>query len=299
MKAPLFLFVSLGLAVQCAAQATASQEGPNPNLLPIGRHGTSVAAPGQIIDLGSGRPSDLKGVVQAADGKRFVFLGEQHATTAHQQMEADVIKALVAAGRHVVVGMEMYTRPVQDVLDKWSTGEMSEADFITLSDWKHQWGFDYGFYRPVFEAVKANHLPLIGLNVPRQWVHDVGQAGFESLPTNARLQLPPQIYLGNREHREVFDSLMGGHSMAGTSMDKMYAAQVLWDESMADTAVKYLDRFPSDRSTVFVVIAGAGHLMYGQGINYRIHRDHMIMLQSDSPVTVSRGLGDFVYVSPK
>lgn len=293
----------LSIGLTGFTQPADSPKAPDSNQLPIGRHGTVSAAPGQILDLGSDRPADLSRFVRAAEGKRFVFLGEEHATTAHQKMEADVIDALVAAGRHVVVGMEMYTRTKQGALDKWSSGSMTEEDFLADSDWKHQWGFDYAFYRPVFEAVKTHRLPLVALNVPREWVHDVSRGGFESLPTEARLQLPADLFMGNRNHREVFDSLMGGHSMAGTSMDRMYAAQVLWDEAMADTAVKYLQRFPADRDTVFVVIAGAGHLMYGQGINYRIKRDGggsgitMIMMRSDEPVVVSRGIGDFVYVS--
>jgi uncharacterized iron-regulated protein len=199
----------------------------------------------------------------------------------------------------------MYTRPKQDVLDHWAAGDLSEDEFLQQSEWKGQWGYDFSFYRPVFGAVKELHLPLVALNVPRDWVRAVGKNGFESLPTSARLQLPPKLGLDNRRHREVFDALMGGHSMTGTSMDRMYEAQVLWDEAMADTAVKYLARVPAKPDGIFVVIAGAGHSMYGQGINYRVQRDHggsgitMVMLQSDEPVRVSRGLADFVYVSPK
>jgi uncharacterized iron-regulated protein len=242
-------------------------------------------------------------MVRASQSDQFVFLGEQHATTSHQQMESTVIRALQAAGRHVVVGMEMYTRPKQDVLDQWSAGSLSEDEFLTNSDWKHQWGFDYSFYRPVFEAVREGHLPLVALNVPREWVHAVGRSGYSGLPTSAKLQLPIELFLGNREHREVFDALMGGHQITGGGMDNMYAAQVLWDEGMADTAVKYLERQPPDPLRVFVVIAGEGHLMYKEGINWRIERRlgrkakgvTVVMLSSEKPVTVARGIADFVY----
>lgn len=277
----------------------------DPNRLQIGRPGLATVTPGQIVDLRERSVTSLEGFLKATDRSRFVFLGEQHATAAHQLLEAQVIRGLAARGRKVIVGVEMYQRPTQDVLDDWSAGRLGEEEFLTKSEWKTQWGFPFAFYRPVFEAVRDLKLPILGLNIPRAWVHATATGGFEALPTSAKLQLPADLFLGNKEHRQIFDAMMGGHSMAGTSMDRMYSALVLWDESMADTALKYLERVPTTRQTVFVVIAGAGHVMYGQGINYRIARRHggsgttLVMLESDSPLEVSRGLADFAMVSAK
>jgi len=97
---------------------------------------------------------------------------------------------------------------------------------------------------------------------------------------------------------------VGGHPMAGPQGDNMYSAQVLWDEGMADTAIKWLERNPGDSTTVFVVIAGSGHVMYGQGINYRIRRRTkqpgvtVVMGQANGDSKVAKGIGDFVYVTP-
>lgn len=277
----------------------------DPNLLGIGRRGTVRAMPSQIVDTRSGKTATLADIAKAAQGKRFVYLGEEHATTAHQAMEASVIEALNAAGRKVIVGMEMYTRPKQDVLDLWSAGKLTEDEFKEQSDWKGQWGFDYDYYRPVFEAVKAHQLPLVALNVPRDWVRTMTRKGYSGLPTSARLQLPSDIDLGNKAHREIFDALVGPHAMPGVSADGMYGSQVLWDTAMADTALKYLALAPATPGTVFVVIAGSGHVLYGQGINYRVEKRRggrgitIAMLESDTPVEVSRGIADFVFVSPK
>jgi len=277
----------------------------DPNRLPIGTKGEATVPAGQIYDLTRQRRATVQDIVDAARGKRFVFLGENHATTDHQQMEAEVIAALVGAGRHVVVGMEMYQRPKQNWLDQWSSGTISEADFVTQSDWKGQWGYDFAFYRPVFQVVRDNGLPLVGLNIPRIWVRDVGQQGFAGLPDDAKAELPPAMDLSNKDHHAIFDALMGGHPAGGSNMDNMYAAQVLWDEAMSDTAIKYLDKAPKDPKAVFVVIAGSGHLEYKQGINWRIAKRKagdgvtVIMMQSDEPATVSRGIGDFVYVTPE
>ena len=278
------------------------QTEPDPNLLPIGSKGSVTVQPGQIIDVRTGKPATADDLARAAEGKPYVFLGENHATTEHQKMESTVIEALANAKRKVAVGLEMYTRPKQDVLDEWSAGSLSEDAFLEKSEWKVQWGYPYPFYKPVFDSVLNHHLPLIALNVPRDWVRKVGKKGYAGLPTSAKLQLPADLYLGNKDHRKLFDAMVGPHQGMG-SMDNMYAAQVLWDEGMADTAVKYRAVTPTERDSVFVVIAGSGHIMYKQGIPYRIHRHKggegisLIMISSDKPVEVSKGIGDFVYVT--
>lgn len=271
----------------------------DPLLLDIGPKGTARVMVGQIVSTSTGSPCTVEDIAAAADGKRFVYLGEEHANGAHQDRQAEIIRALVKHGRKVVVGLEMYQRPKQDWLDRWSKGELDESAFLDGSDWKKQWGFEFRFYRPVFEAVRENHLPLVALNVPRTWVHDVAVGGFTAMKPEDRAQLPAEMPLTNEKHKLVFDSLTGGHSMSAN----MYAAQVLWDEAMADSALKWLSAHPTDRSTVFVVIAGSGHVMYKQGINWRVDRRKggpgitVLMATSDEARDVAKGVGDFVYLA--
>lgn len=277
----------------------------DPNQLAIGRKGFVTVQPDTLVETKDGKAATLQDVVAAAKGKRFVYLGENHATAPHQQFHADVIKALADSGRHVVVGLEMFTRPKQDVLDLWSSGTLAEEDFLAASEWKTQWGYPYRYYKPIFDIVKDKKIPLVALNVPREWVRAVAKGGFAGLPTTAKLQLPPAMSLDQKGHREVFNAMMGGHPMSGDMGEKMYAAQVLWDESMADTALKFLEREVTDKDTVFVVCAGSGHVMYGQGINLRVSRRKggdgitVVMIQSDEPAKVSKGIADFVYVTKK
>ena len=274
--------------------------------LPIGTPGTVVAQPGRITSTRTSESANIDDVAKAADGKRLIFLGEQHATAAHQQLEANIIEALVRRGRRVVVGLEMYTRPKQGALNDWSNGKLDEAAFLEQSDWKGQWGFPFGFYRPVFDTVRRHKLPLLGLNVPREWVRAVGMGGFSALPPDAKSSLPSEMSLDNKNHRMVFDALMGGHpGMSDDQMKNIYAAQVLWDEAMADTIIKDMARRGRDPKTIYVVIAGSGHVMYGQGINYRLDKHgagsgpSVVMFEEPDPVTASKGIADYIYVSAK
>ena len=294
--------LSTFLALQGATAPKAPETVLSPESLPIGRSGKVTVVPGQIVDTRTGKVVTAEDIAKACAGKKFLYVGENHANKPHQQLEADLVLALVAQSRRPAVGVEMFTRPKQDVLDTWSTGKVSEVDFLEKSEWKTQWGFAYDFYRPLFEAVKQNQLPVVALNVPRDWVRITGKGGYAALPMTARLQLPAEMSLTNKNHRMVFDSLMGGHQM-GPSMENVYAAQVLWDEGMADTALKYLAVRPPQAKDIFVVVAGSGHIMYEQGINYRVAKRRggngitVVMTQSDKPIEVSRGIGDFVFVS--
>jgi hypothetical protein len=97
--------------------------------------------------------------------------------------------------------------------------------------------------------------------------------------------------------------------MTGPKGDNIYAAQCLWDEGMADTALKYVsNRYgkPENmpKNTVFVIVAGMGHGLYKQGINWRIMRRTgmdtltLIGIEGEKSQSVSRGLADYVYVAP-
>lgn len=268
--------------------------------LPIGPAGTVRVAPGQIVSTRSGGTVQVADVAAAADGHGFVYLGESHDNLQHHQMQAAVIEALVARGRDVVVGFEMFTRPNQQNLNPWTLGWWTQEQFVERADWKNQWGFDYALYSPIFEAVKRHRLPMVALNVPRDWVRAVGRGGIDALTPEQRSQVPP-IERDAPEHRKVFESMMGGHPPTGTQGENIYTAQLLWDFGMADTAIKHLQTMPPNSKRVMVVLAGSGHVMYGQGINLRVKRRTgqagitLTMIGSDVSEEVSRGLGDFVF----
>lgn len=270
----------------------------DPYLLPIGRPGTTIVRFG-LTDMRTGRQVTAAEFARAARGYRWVLLGEEHDSLAHHEMQADLIEALVEDGRHVVVGFEQFTRPSQRRLAPWTLGWWSEEEFIEKSGWRDDWNMDFALYRPIFEVVRRYRLPMVALNIPRAWVRTVSREGWNALSEDVRRELP-EPYLGNEEHRAVFSALMGGHPTGGAS--NVYAAQVLWDEAMADTAIRFMENRLNPKA-VMVIVTGSGHVMYGQGINYRITRRTgeptltVTAISIESERSVSNGLGDFVFAS--
>jgi uncharacterized iron-regulated protein len=289
-----------------ALAQTAPPAAPDPNRLPIGLPGTIRVAKGEMRNARTGRIATAKDVAVASRNQKFMLVGESHDNLEHHQMQAAIIEALAADGREVIVGFEMFTRPNQDRLNGWTLGWWSEAEFIEKGGWKEQWGMDFALYRPIFDVVKARRLPMLALNVPRDWVRTASRQGYDALPEEAKKQLPP-MDLKQEDHRSVFKALMGGHPL-NAQMENVYRGQVLWDEAMADTAIRYLEgRFGSVSGTpsrvVVVIVAGVGHGMYHAGINLRLKNrtgfDTVTMspTETNDVIEVARGYGDFIYAS--
>lgn len=275
----------------------ALQDSPNPNLLPIGPKGVVEIAAG-LTSLKDGQPAEVQDVVKAAQGISYVFVGEQHDQAGDHLLQARVIRALQASGREVVVGFEMFTRPAQINLAPLTLNKWTLAEFEKNANWKTEWGFDFALYQPIFEAVRDLRLPMVALNVPREWVRAVSKNGPNGLSAEQQSQVPP-IDLTNSNHEMVFNALMGGHPMGNVNMKNIYASQVLWDTAMADSAVKYMAN-RNNKNLVMVICAGSGHGMYKQGINYRIKKQTgadtlTVICVSGENMKVSKGLGDFVF----
>lgn len=302
------LVVAVALQQTQKAPAPAAAPDVDPLQLNLWRIGRTTVSPNNWYDLLTGKESSLDAFLKTSDNYQFVFLGESHDDPVHHQIQAKVIDGLVKRGRNVVVGFEMFTRPNQPNLNPWTLGKWSDDEFIEKADWKKEWGFPYPLYKPVFDVIKQNRLPMVALNVPRDWVRAVGKSGLKGLTADQQAQIPT-VRTDNAGHKTVFTALMGGHPMTGPTGDNIYAAQCLWDEGMADTALKYLSgRYGSvekmPKNTVFVILAGVGHGMYKQGINWRIWKrtgmDTLTLINVEvmDKAAVSRGLGDFTYAAP-
>lgn len=235
------------------------------------------------------------------DGYSYAVFGESHDNTDHKVELAKVVTELTKRGRNVIIGLEMFTWPSQNNLNPWTMGYWTEQEFIENSNWKVEWGFDYSIYKPIFDVVKANRIPMIALNSPRNWVKQARTQGYESLPPEVKSLVPP-LDLTNKNHRMIFSSLMGGHGDAmDAQMDSFYVSQTFWDTAMAASAVRSIHN--RSKNTIIVILAGSGHALYGQGINYRITQQTgqkvftMIGIEGKLPQKISSTLGDAILVT--
>src|SRR5262245_6964323 len=101
-------------------------------------------APG---DWGALSPSGVEAlrpdaVIAELARKPVVLLGERHDSAEHHRWQLHTLAALHALHPRLVLGMEMFPRRAQKVLDEWSAGKLTEDELLARTDWSQVWGHD-------------------------------------------------------------------------------------------------------------------------------------------------------------
>ncbi len=235
--------------------------------------------PEEIFRIPEGDLITFARLLNDLDTTPVIFVGESHDQIEHHQIQVRMIHDLVAGGKDVVIGMEMFERSQQAALDRWSQGFLTEEEFLKEVHWDTTWGMDYELYKGILDAAKNHHLTVLGLNAPRDLVRRVAENGIQGLSPEDRKMLP-EVDLTDKEHRAYIAGIYKGHEKGSAKdFENFYEAQCLWDEGMADSLSEFLKSSRAEGKTV-LVFAGSGHIVFGFGIPNRFHRRNPIPHQS-------------------
>jgi uncharacterized iron-regulated protein len=225
----------------------------------------------EIFILPEGDRISFSQLINDLNTTRVIFMGETHDQIEHHRIEMKVLQELLEEGKDVVVGMEMFERSQQPILDHWSQGLLTEEEFLKEVKWETTWGMDYNLYKGILDEIKSHHLKVLGLNIERDLVRKVAQSGMGGLSLEDKEKLP-EMDLTDRQHRRYIASIYKSHH-GGSAKDfeKFYEAQCLWDEAMAETSSQFLQSKEGRGKTV-LVFAGRGHVVFDFGISKRFYR---------------------------
>ncbi len=226
--------------------------------------------------------------------KRVIFVGEQHNRFEHHINQLHIIQQFHKAGSDFGVGMEMFKKPFQGVIDAYLLDKIDEQTFLKQTRYFEEWGYNYHLYKPIVDFIKKNHIPLIALNLPEKITRQVSRSGLDMLDPADKDLIPESLDFSDnrytRDLRAVFDLHNGQEALK--DFNYFYQAQVLWDETMAETAHQFLQKAPGRK---LIVLAGNGHLRYRYGIPKRLRRRTMassaVILQDE---TIESGIADYV-----
>ena len=213
-------------------------------------------------------------ILEALADANVVYLGENHDDAKHHRAEFAILQALHRENSKLALALEMFQRPFQKELDRYLQGEIDEAELIERTEYEERWGFDWEFYAPLLRYARDRGLPVFAANTPREITRKVARGGFESLAAEDWRWIPPreEIDMSNEAYRAILQSFFASfHHASGESegFERFFAAQVLWDETMAET----IARLARDRPDYQILaIAGAGHVACGYGIPDRVAR---------------------------
>ncbi len=195
--------------------------------------------------------------LQQAD---VILIGEWHTHAGIHRFQTDILKQLATGDRPIALSMEQVTRDKQDVLNEYLNGQIGEQYFIQQSN---AWPNYESDYRPLIEFAKQSEMPVIAANAPKKTVRCIGRQGVEylnKLDNNERAFVADTINTGDSPYKEKFMASM--HHGKPEQTEKQYAAQVTWDETMAESIVKYLAK---NQGTQIVHVAGKFHIEGGLG----------------------------------
>jgi uncharacterized iron-regulated protein len=202
----------------------------------------------------------------------LVCVGETHDSVVDHQVQLMLIKSLYARDERLGVGMEMFQRPYQKVLDRYGAGAIDEATMLEDSEYRKRWGYEWGLYRPIVDFCRRNKVPLAALNLSDELRARVRKMGYDKLTDEEKKLLGP-VDFNVKAHREHWFERLGkmhGHGeMPKEDKERFYQIMTLWDEYMADSAATFQKERKVRR---LVVLAGSGHIDRGFGIPDRAAR---------------------------
>jgi uncharacterized iron-regulated protein len=202
----------------------------------------------------------------------LVCIGETHDSDLHHQVQLQIIKALFARDERLGVGMEMFQRPFQDALDRYTHGTLSEEDFLMATEYKQRWGFAWSLYRPITDYCRRNGVPLAALNAPKALTSRISQVGYVGLSEDERRQLGP-IDFQVAKHRDFwYERLAAMHGQKDVPVEqkeRSYQVMTTWDDYMAASAARFQQERHLRR---LVILAGSGHIERGFGIPERTRK---------------------------
>jgi uncharacterized iron-regulated protein len=240
----------------------------------------------RLLEAGSGREVDVQEAARELARYDVVFLGELHDSAEGHVLMTELTTALLADHPAPVLSLEMFERDVQDLVTAYVDGRLSREEFLAAS---RPWG-DYDVhYGPIVDRARELGWDVIAANCPRPAARAIARG--EHTPATASVFASSDLDVGPSRYREEFDAVMGemggGHDMTGM-LDALYGAQVLKDETMAESIARVFAH-DGGRWARVVHWNGRFHSDHGLGTVERLARrmPHL----SIAVVTMERGSG--------
>jgi len=274
----------------------------------------------QWLDPASGKVIDSNDLLDQVATRSIVLLGEEHDNRDHHRWQHYMLTALHSRNANMVVGLEMFPRRIQPVLDDWSLGKLDEATFLQRSEWDQVWGYDASLYLPLLQFTRLYRLPTLGINIDRKLVSKVGEQGWKSLPVSERMGLSDpapaseayrqslaelyayklSLYRQGEDEVDGEDAADLADILQDDGFNHFVDAQLTWDRAMAE-ALALAHRLEPQGPVVGIV--GRGHLEYGYGIPHQLAamgiHDVAVLLPLDADddcADLAANLADAVFI---
>ncbi len=228
------------------------------------------AESGELIIDSKADTVSFDDLITALSTYDVVFVGEEHDSRPAHEAELSILQNLFTFDSSIVLGLEMFERDVQAVLDSYLDSGTNESTFVSQA---RPWPNYETDYKPLVEFAKARKIPVVAANIPRRAASAVAKAGEISPAVLGpdSVYMPSAVHLDSREYHDRFAETMEGMPksgpMAAMMMDGLFKAQVLKDAVMAEALFPWLDQ---GRKVIF--FCGRFHSDYHLGVPYQLSK---------------------------
>ena len=244
-----------------------------------------------ITDTATGQVITPPELARSLRSTGILFIGENHTNADFHEVQLRTIRALHESGREVLIGLEMLPYTEQSVLDDWTAGRLTEAQFLEASRWYENWSHHWNYYRDILGYARDNQLRLYAINSPREVVRRVRADGFAALSLEEAAHFPPSLAPESDEHRLMYRASFPADDklhLNEAALSGLYRAQTAWDATLGWNALEAL-RNHGGTKAIMVVLLGAGHASYGLGSERQIDAYYDGRIASLLPVPVVDG----------
>ncbi len=216
---------------------------------------------GRVWDVAAARFIDPAVLPARLARARFVLLGEKHDNPDHHQLQATIVRALVAAGRRPAVAFEMLDTTQAPALARHLAA--SPRDAHGLGDavgWREAGWPPWRLYEPIAHAAVDAGLPIIAANLPAGLISSVARGNMSVLPPSLVTTHGLDRALSVDAHASMAAEIRDAHCghAAEPMISNMVSAQRARDAHMAEAMV-------TAASDGAILIAGAGHVRRDRG----------------------------------
>ena len=225
--------------------------------------GRNHALTGRIWDVSSSRFIDRQSLVTRLARADFVLLGERHDNRDHHQLQAEILRSLIALGRRPAVGFEMFgLDDATTIADHLAAAPNDAAGLGRAVNWNKRGWPDWAMYQPIAEAALEAKLRIVATNVPLASARKMSSGGLAALEPSVRRELGLDRSLSDAMFATMAADIRKAHCGHGSdgSVKAMVDVQRARDAQMAQSLIA------ASGTDAAVLVAGAGHVRNDYGI---------------------------------
>lgn len=211
----------------------------------------------------------LAGLVNKYD---VVIFGEYHDDSLLHALELDLLRGAFREKPQIALSLEMFERDVQETLDGYLRGAVTETEFLEgARPWKNY----QDDYRPLVEFAKENSLDVLAANIPRRIASRYAKnETLAGISPEDEAFLPKTHLTPKGEYWQKFAAVMkenmgGAMPLASDKIFSYYRAQCLKDDTMAESIARYAAARPG---VVILHFQGNFHSMGRLGVAEKLEQ---------------------------